>query len=95
MKKLLILFTVLLFAIGAGYAQNDPTILISWDDDLCDCTTSSVNDYFKVSFSVTVWFYEASPDPDVLCCSGFESDPADCRDFEAGDQFDLTEVPLN
>lgn len=145
MKKLIILFTVLLFTIGAGYAQNDPTILIPWNDDYCDCSTSSANDYFKVSFSVyddansnavitnrigyssspsdfelvmdagevlgycqdahdnrpsftvsaTVWFFEATPDPDVECCSGFESDPADCMDFEAGDQFELTEVDLN
>ena len=145
MKKLIILFTVLLFAIGAGYAQNDPTVNISWDDTDCDCTTSSVNDYFKVSFSVyddansrevitnrigysssptdeyiimdagevlgycqqshdftpsftvsaTVWFYESTPDPDVVCCSGFESNQADCRDFEAGDEFPLTEVDLN
>ena len=144
MKKLLILFTVLLFTIGAGYAQNDPVVIVEWDETECDCQTSTISDYYKVSLSVyddannnavitnkigysvlptdddlvmdagevleycekthtytpsftvsaTVWFFEASPDPDVECCSGFGSDQADCRDFEAGDQF-LLPVPLN
>ena len=145
MKKLLILFTVILFTIGAGYAQNDPVVIVDWDEENCDCQTSTISDYYKVSFSVyddanstavitnrigyssspsdddlvmdagevlaycqethtytpsftvsvTVWFYEASPDPDVLCCSGSELSSADCRDFEAGDQFPADEVTLN
>jgi len=49
MKKLLILFAVILFGVSATYAQGVWTLNVSWDDSSCDNCT---NGYFEVVFSI-------------------------------------------
>jgi len=145
MKKLLILFATIMFAVSASFAQNPPTVLVTWDTASCDCQTSAATDYFKVTISVydnansewvitnktretvdttdpflvidvpemltycqkthdytpaftvsaTVWLIETTPDPDVECCTGSDSSTGDCRDFEAGEEFEVPEIALN
>ena len=80
--------------IGYSSSPTDFELVMDAGEVLGYC--QDAHDY-RPSFTVsaTVWFYEANPDPDVECCSGFESDPADCMDFEADEQFTLTQVVLN
>jgi len=52
MKKLILIFTVLLISATAVIAQAPPVVYVSWNIDNCTCVPSTSADYFKVTISI-------------------------------------------
>ena len=51
MKKILILFAVILFGATATFGQVY-SVHVSWQDDNCDCLGGTAENYFKVTISI-------------------------------------------
>lgn len=51
MKKILILFAVILFGVTASFGQAY-TLNISWSEQNCDCQGTDEDNYFKIDYKI-------------------------------------------
>jgi len=51
MKKLLILFAAIMFAVSTSFAQ-DPIVNVDWGTPGCYCLPNSALDYYKITISI-------------------------------------------
>lgn len=52
MKKTLMIVAAMIFTVTVSFAADPPMVYVDWETNNCNCSTSSTNDYFKVTISI-------------------------------------------